>query len=304
MKKVLISGISGFVGQNLLQYLTGKGYTVHGLSRNQDTKSTFSYHELPDFNLYHAIIHCAGKAHDLKNVSKPGDYFEINTYLTQTLFDKFSASTCKKFIYLSSVKAVADSVEGILTEETIPNPKTVYGQSKLKAEKYIRSKQQPGQQVYILRPCMIHGKGNKGNLNALYKFVAKGIPYPLGDFSNKRSFLSIDNLSFIVSELLESNTPSNTFNVADDEALSTIELIKLIARVSGNKPRIWNIPKSLVILAAKAGDFLHLPLNSGKLQKLTESYIVSNKKIKTQLNCNLPLSAHEGLNKTIVAFNS
>jgi nucleoside-diphosphate-sugar epimerase len=96
-------------------------------------------------------------------------------------------------------------VEGVLTEEVEPKPLTHYGKSKLMAEEYILS--QPlsvGKSYYILRPCMIHGPGNKGNLNLLYQIVQKGIPYPLAAFENKRSFLSIENLCFIGAKTLKS----------------------------------------------------------------------------------------------------
>src|SRR5690606_31466401 len=102
------------------------------------------------------------------------------------LYDWYLKSKATKFIYASSVKAIADSVEGELTEDTPARPLTAYGISKLKAEEYIQqlSLGMTSKAFYILRPCMVHGPGNKGNLNLLYKFVTKGIPYPLGAFNN------------------------------------------------------------------------------------------------------------------------
>ena len=118
---------------------------------------------------------------------------------------------------MSSVKAVADEVVGVLDESVIPSPVTAYGKSKLAAEKYLLSqKPSKGKRVYILRPCMIHGPGNKGNLNLLYNFVKKGIPYPFGSFENKRSFVSIDNLCFVIKELIENkNITSGVYNISD-----------------------------------------------------------------------------------------
>ena len=115
------------------------------------------------------------------------------------MFDVFLASNCRDFIFFSSVKAVTDKAEDIVTEETVTNPQTAYGQSKLKAEQYILSKALPqGKRVFIIRPSMIHGPGNKGNLNLLYQLVSKGIPWPLGTFHNQRSFCSIDNVCYVV----------------------------------------------------------------------------------------------------------
>ena len=160
-----------------------------------------------------------------------------------------------------------------------------------------------GKQVYILRPCMIHGPGNKGNLNLLYNVVKKGIPYPLGAFENKRSFTSIDNLSFIITQIIEKEIPGGIYNVADDESVSTNELIALMAETLKKPNRIWKLNKSFLLFCAKMGTLLHLPLNTTRLQKLTESYVVSNNKIKQALGIPLmPVSAKEGLRKTLESF--
>lgn len=152
---------------------------------------------------------------------------------------------------------------------------------------------------------MIHGPGNKGNLNLLYNLVSKGLPWPLGAFENKRSLCSIDNLCFIIKELIErEDIPSGVYNVADDEALSINELIGLIAQSQNKSPRVWNISKSFIKIVAKIGDYLHLPLNSERLQKLTESYLVSNAKIKHALGKELPISAKVGLLKTFKSFSA
>jgi nucleoside-diphosphate-sugar epimerase len=201
---------------------------------------------------------------------------------------------------------VAYEVYGVLTEEQTSNPITHYGKSKLLAEQYILSKQIPeGKRVYILRPCMIHGPGNKGNLNLLYKLVSKGIPWPLGSFGNKRSFCSIDNLMFIIKELIDrEDIPSGVYNVADDEALSTNEVISILAESKNKKPRIWKISNGFLEALSKLGDILRLPLTTERLQKLTESYVVSNQKIKKAIGKPLPISSKDGLLKTFNSFQT
>jgi nucleoside-diphosphate-sugar epimerase len=294
MSSIFITGSSGFVGLNLIEYLRSfficiKYQREAPIEINQDI-----------------VIHLAGKAHDVKKTSNPDEYYQVNTELTKKIFDAFLASDAKVFITLSSVKAVADEVYGVLTEEQNSNPITHYGKSKLLADQYILSKQIPeGKRVYILRPCMIHGPGNKGNLNLLYKLVTKGIPWPLGSFdNNKRSFCSIDNLVFIIKELIDSeDIPSGVYNVADDEALSTNEVISLLAVSQNKKPKIWILPKGLIKAFAKLGNLFRLPLTTERLQKLTESYVVSNQKIKTVIGKPLPVSNKEGLLKTFKSFN-
>lgn len=293
---IIITGATGFVGKNLSKFLKEKGHHISPLSLRKAWEL--------DQNA-EAIIHLAGKAHDTKNTSAEKEYFEINTELTKKLFEEFLNTTAQDFIYFSSVKATADTVEGFLDENHKSNPQTPYGKSKLYAEEYLLSQKLPeNKRLFIIRPCMIHGPGNKGNLNLLYKFVQKGIPYPLAAFENKRSFLSIDNLNFLILEMLSNkNVDSGIYNFADDEVLSTNELVKLIANTSGKKEKLWKISSKLISATAKMGDVMKLPLNSERLKKLTENYWVSNQKIKNALGiAKLPVSASEGLEKTIKSF--
>ena len=322
---ILITGIHGFVGSNLVVALKNH-YILYGLDivtpekegvvktfvwKDVETTS-FPIQKLPQFD---AIIHLAGKAHDTKNQSASQVYFDINTGLTQKIFDFFLESSAKKFIFFSSVKAAADSVVGdMLTEDVIPTPVGPYGESKIAAEEYILSKlrsehgelkvaMQRDKRVYILRPCMIHGPGNKGNLNLLYNVVKKGIPWPLGDFENKRSFTSIDNLCYVVEGLLTKDVASGIYHMGDDEALSTNELIALMCEAMGKKPHIWKMNRKMMEGCAGLGTLLHLPLNTERLRKLTENYVVSNEKIKLALGIDrMPVRAADGIMKTIRSF--
>ena len=124
-----------------------------------------------------------------------------------------------------------------------------------------------------------------------------------GAFSNSRSFASIDNVCLIVSELLNRDIPGGAYNIADDNPLSTNALIEIICGVMGKKCRIWNVSPGLIGLLAKVGNVLHLPLNTQRLAKLTESYVVSNQKIKKALGVDqLPIDSKAGLEKTIRSF--
>ena len=160
-----------------------------------------------------------------------------------------------------------------------------------------------GKTVSIMRLCMILGPGNKGNLNLLYCVVSKGIPWPLGAFENRRSFTSIGNLQKVIKGLLTKDSPSGIYHMGDDEALSTNELIEVICSALGKKARIWRVPEGLMLFAARVGDWLHLPMNSLRMQKLTENYVVSNVKIKAALGMTaMPVRAVDGLRETIKSF--
>lgn len=316
--KILITGIHGFVGSNLVEALKQR-HEIYGLDivapEKEGVIKTYSWDELdnglvPDVE---AVIHLAGKAHDTKNKSAADVYFKVNTDLTKKIFDYFSGHpSIKKFIFFSSVKAAVDKVPGdVLTEDVTPCPVGPYGESKVRAEEYIQQclNNEPvlysGRDVVILRPCMIHGPGNKGNLNLLYGFVKKNLPWPLGGFDNRRTFTSIENLSYVISSFLDKSVESGIYNMADDEALSTNELIEVMCAAMGKKAHVWRISKGFIRMAAGIGDVLHLPLNTFRLTKLTENYVVSNAKIKHALGISaMPVDARDGLTRTIKSFQN
>lgn len=310
---ILISGVHGFVGSNLVESLKEK-HTIYGLDiiapDKQGVLKTFSWDFLDKEKITEvdAIIHLAGKAHDTKNKAAADVYFKVNTNLTKKIFDYFLAhDSIKKFVFFSTAKAAADKVDGILTEDVVPAPVGPYGESKIAAEQYLQSKMEEvrskGKDVYIFRPCMIHGPGNKGNLNLLYNVVKKGIPWPLGAFENRRTFTSIENICFAVNGVITKDVPSGIYNMGDDEALSTNELIEEICKSLGKKAHIWRLPKGLMNGVAKVGGWLHLPLNPERLRKLTESYVSSNAKIKAALGVEkMPVDARSGLKRTLESF--
>jgi len=308
--KILITGVHGFVGSNLVEALK-KEHTIYGLDIispvKEGVKYTFGWDsldkpgEIPEVD---AIIHLAGKAHDTKNQSAADVYFKVNAGLTQKIFDWFLAQpSCKKFVFFSTAKAAADNVEGVLTEDVVPSPVGPYGESKIAAENYIQEHMPADKQVYIFRPCMIHGPGNKGNLNLLYNVVKKGIPWPLGAFENRRTFTSVENICFAVNGVLTKDVPSGIYNMGDDEALSTNELIEEICKSLGKRAHIWRLPKGMMTSMARVGGCLHLPLNPERLRKLTENYVSSNAKIKAALGVDrMPVDAREGLRRTLESF--
>ena len=315
--RILITGVHGFVGSNLVRALS-KEHVIYGLDIVSPLKDgvrfTFGWENLDDGQIpdIDAIIHLAGKAHDTKNQAAADVYFKVNRDLTIKIFDYFCGHpNIKKFVFFSTAKAAADKVDGILTEDVVPSPVGPYGESKIAAEQYILNSMQArpdefkDRGVYIFRPCMIHGPGNKGNLNLLYNVVKKGIPWPLGAFENRRTFTSVENICFAVNGVLTKEVPSGIYNMGDDEALSTNELIEEICKSLGKKAHIWKLPKGLMTGVAKVGGWLYLPLNPERLRKLTENYVSSNDKIKKALGVEkMPVDARTGLQVTLKSFNN
>lgn len=292
MSSIFITGSTGFVGRNLISHFNTK-YSIFQYLKN----SPISINQ-------DIVLHLAGKAHDLNNVSDPREYYEVNTELTKKVFDVFLESNASTFITLSSVKAVADVVYDELTEITEPNPKTHYGKSKLLAEQYILSKPIPdGKRVFILRPCMIHGPGNKGNLNLLYKVVTKLKVWPLGAFENKRSYCGVNNLLFVINELINNKeVSSGIYNVSDNNSLSSNQIIEMISSLEGKGILILKIPKKIIRVMSKIGTFLNLGFNERSLSKVTGNYIVSNEKLRIALKKELPFNSKENMIITLTSF--
>ena len=312
--KILITGAYGFVGTNLCRYLTERGHQCDALDVPAAKRNDVPYRGFYDwsdlgsspsplpFASYDAVVHLAGKAHDLKKVASEQEYFDVNVGLTKRIFDAFRQQVKVRgegeqrriaFIYFSSSKASADG--------------NAYGRSKLAAEEYLTSAVHlhlvPSPlRVVILRPAMIHGPGNKGNLNLLWGIARRGLPWPLAAFENRRSFTSIGNVCAAVEALCERGE-NGVYPIADDEMLSTNRLIELIAETCGRKAKLWRIPKPLMRFAARIGDALHLPLNTERIEKLTEDSFVDNSKLKTALGWKeMPIRAEDGMRKTLESF--
>ena len=283
--KFLITGAYGFVGTNLCKYLAEKGHECLALdipaAKRDDVPyaSFYTWDELDKLPVVDAVVHLAGKAHDLKKVASEQSYFDINVGLTEKIF---AAAKTTRFIYFSSSKADANG--------------NAYGRSKLAAEQFLNGR------AIVLRPAMIHGPGNKGNLNLLWGIARRGLPWPLAAFENKRSFTSIANICAAVEALCERGE-NGIYPIADDEMISTNRLIELIAETCGKRAKLWRVPKGVMRMVAKIGDVLHLPLNTERIVKLTEDSFVNNSHLKSQLGWKrMPICAEEGMRRTLRSF--
>jgi len=320
--KILITGINGFIGRNLQTYFMQPGFELIGVEKSDNFLNSnikqYAWEELYKISEADCIIHLAGLAHDTNNKKLEDEYYQVNTELTKTIFRFFLTSSARIFICFSTVKAAADFSETPLVETVIPEPTTIYGKSKFKAEEYILNNlPNDARKVYILRPCMIHGPKPKENLVSLYNYIRKGLPYPFGKLSNNRSYLSIKNLNFILEKLLENTepetcnlkpetcnlkpiTPSGIYHLADDEPLSTNRIIELIGETLHKKPLMISLPAWSIKALAQMGSMLHLPINTETIRKLTGNFLVSNEKIKKALKItSLPVSAEEGMRYTL-----
>lgn len=293
---IVISGSTGFIGQHLLRKFNDSiGVSLRNLAWR-------SHVEAAD-----TIINLVGKAHDHEGKASEHDYYFANVELAKQVYSTFVKSSASLLIHVSSLAAV-EEFESLspITESDKCNPVTLYGQSKRVCEEWLLEQDLPeDKRLIIIRPPMVHGAGDKGNLGLLYNLISKGIPYPLSSFDNKRSFISIENFCYFIRRIIEQQESlvSGIYHIADDEPVSTKEIIEIIKDVTGKKVPNMALPKFLVKGFAHLGDIVPIPLNSKRFKKLTSNLIVSNAKIKDALGiAQLPLSAADGLRLTIASF--
>lgn len=298
---ISVLGASGFVGRNLVKTrLLDCNFQEVSL-RDASWRESVAFADI--------MINLIGKAHDHKGTASESDYHFANVELVKEIWNVFVNSNAELFIHVSSIAAVEElESKDPLNEQADCNPVSSYGRTKKDAEKWLLEQLLPtNKKIIIIRPPMIHGSGDKGNLGLLYKIISKGIPYPLGSFDNNRSFLSIDNFCFYITEIIKNKDKigSGIYHICDDEPVSTKTIIKIIKKVTNKKTIYLPIPKIFIQWIAKIGDVLSLPVNSTRLKKMTSSLLVSNEKIKNTLHIKtLPVSAEEGLFKTIKSFKN
>lgn len=298
---ISILGASGFIGQNLYTNLT-KHYNVQTISLRETSWKALIQQS-------NVIVNLVGKAHDHKGTATEQDFYYANTELAKEIFEVFINSDAKLFIHISSLAALEEvESEKALTEDAIPHPQSWYGKSKRAGEEWLLNQILPeGKKVIILRPPMVHGPGDKGNLGLLYKLISKGIPYPLASFNNQRSFISIDNFNFFIQEIIKGQDKlvSGIYHISDDEPIATNTIISIMKEVEQKNIPNLSFPKSFVNLMAKVGDIIPIPLNSIRLKKMTSNLVLSNEKTKAALGIEkLPLTAEEGIEKTIKSFKT
>ncbi|WP_312340388.1 NAD-dependent epimerase/dehydratase family protein [Sphingobacterium sp.] len=297
MKVLVLGGSNGFLGSHLKKKLKEPIQCEFVSMRNLNwSKESFPTD---------CIINLVGKAHDFTGKATEEDFFFANFELAKKAFHMFISSQAKLFIHISSLAAI-EEVESAksLSENATYNAISAYGRSKQAAEEWLMSQQLPAdKKLIVLRPPMVHGAGDKGNLKLLFAIVSKGIPYPLVRFKNKRSFLSVDNFCFFIEQILLQNEKlsSGIYHLSDDETLSSNEIVKIMKQETGLKIPCFPLPKRIISFLSKLGDHTRaFPLNTWRLKKLTSNLVVSNKKIKVALAIErLPKTAKEGLRDTI-----
>jgi len=276
MNKILLTGSNGYLGSYFLSQYQNK-YTFEKFSLlNQKLKDI-------NFNNIDAVLHCAALVHQKVEYSYE-KYYEINVDYPLKLIKLAKENGVKQFVFISTV-AVYGEDEKKLDENTICNPTTPYGKSKLEAEKGLLNLNDDSFIVSIIRPPMIYGKNAPGNIDSLIKLVKKLPILPLGKIENKRSFISIQNLCYLINEVI-TQQKAGIFLASDDEPLSTSKLIKLISK---------NLDKKIYLIKIPFFESLLKIVKPSFHKRLYGSLEVDNSITKQKLNLSNPYSVEEGI---------
>lgn len=238
MKKILITGANSFIGTSFERWCQKypERYSIDTVDMRDDSWKEFS------FSWYDVVFHVAGIAHVSTNPKMEDLYYKVNRDLAIATAEKAKADGVKQFIFMSSIIVYGQSskinLEKIITKDTIPQPKSFYGKSKLQAEEGIVPLQCENFNIVILRPPMIYGAGAKGNYMKLAKLARKSPLFP--NIENKRSMLYIDNLCEFI-RLVVDNQESGLFFPQNSEYVRTKDIVRLISEAHGRQIRFTKL---------------------------------------------------------------
>ncbi|WP_353077903.1 NAD-dependent epimerase/dehydratase family protein [Flavobacterium sp.] len=299
MSLIVLTGTTGYIGQNLTKYFNSKS------KKNKSISLRFqNWHKMMPLET-ETIIHLAAINLNPQDSAFDEEYFRVNTELTSKLFRYFLNSNAKTFIFLSTTELIDKHIYEV-TEDAKVNPTNPFLQSKLDAEQFILKQNLPeGKRAIILRVAPVYGRETKSTLHDTFSFC-KRFPWFFGVFDTKQSFCNIDNLTEIIAQIAENTSVSSgIYNVADSDPISSVQLVNWIAEVFDKKAKIIKVPKGILNLFAKIGNMFNWEFNSKKLFELSHSRIIVGNKILAALDKNkMPVDTETAVLKTIEYYNS
>ena len=316
----LVTGASGFLGTHLCAALMAEGDPVRGLVRGASVLPSgvepFQAADLADRDALRRavagvenVVHLAARVHVMRDATAdPLSAFRmVNVEGTRALLEAAASVGVRRFVYISSVKAVGEANETPWTESVTPCPVDPYGVSKLEAETLVRTfAAQRGIAATILRLPLVYGAGMKGNMARLFRQVDRGFPLPLGGIRNRRSLVYAGNVVFAIRGALQM-PGTETYFVSDGEDLSTPELVQRVGRALSRTARLIPVSEGVLRAAGRAGDlaarFVPFPLTSSVVARLLGSLTIDNGKL-TRLIGPLPFSVDAGLAITAAWYRS
>ena len=283
MKHILLTGSSGFVGKRFVEY-NQQNYTIHSVSLR-----TTKVAEI-DWKNYDAIVHLAGKAHQMEKIDDQ-IYFDVNYDLTKQLADRAKKEKVPHFVFVSTIKVWGDDYKNAHLEIKTPcKPDDAYGKSKLQAENYLQEIQSPDFKIAIVRPPLVYGPGVKGNMIRFMKLANNPMPLPFGGIENKRTMVFLDNLVELINTIVDQQA-AGVFLAGDKTPLSTSSLIESIQLNLKEKTGLFKLPGFVVSMMNVVKPEL--------VKRLFYSLTIDTKETNELLNFSPPFTSEYGIQKMV-----
>jgi len=277
VKKILLTGASGFIGAYFIQKYETKN-DIKSFSFLKDNLNTLDCSDID------VVFHLSALVHQMGGASSE-EYAKVNVSQTLELAKKAKESGVKHFVFMSTVKVYGEETDSKYTENSACNPEDEYGKSKLKAEFELQKLRSESFKVSIIRTPIVYGYGVKANIKNLVNLVDKVLVLPFGGIENRRSMVYIGNLSHLVDEVI-TQQKEGIFLASDDKPLSTSKLIELIAK---------NLDKKLFLVKIPLFETFLKLLKPSIHKRLYGSLEVDNTITKQKLNLRNPYSVEEGI---------
>lgn len=300
--KILITGHTGFIGKALVKALTIDNIVMIGRRRLDKQLGSFFQKSLDSKESFadclsevSVVIHAAARVHVMADTATDplDEYRAVNTAGTLNLARQAATAGVKRFIFISSIKVNGEGTttgKPFLYNDT-PQPEDPYGISKAEAEVgLMQIATETGMEVVVIRPPLVYGPGVKANFAAMLKLAKKNLPLPLGAIHNKRSLVALDNLVDLIITCIDHPKAANqTFLVSDNSDVSTTELLQMMTRAVGKKPRLIPVPVSWLKLAGK------LTGKKAIIDRLCGNLQVDISHTKQTLGWQPPITVEEGI---------
>ncbi len=312
--RVLVTGGSGFVGARLVRKLAGQGFAVRATYRRDEPAPVESVEWQPLRSLdderclaelvaeCDAVVHLAALAHQSGHAARRAPEFRrVNTEGTRLLARAAARGGARRFIFVSSIAAVCTRSDAPVDDATPCAPTDAYGRSKLDAERAVAAELQGSATDWcILRPPLIYGPGNPGNMRRLLRLMDTGLPLPFASIRNRRSFMFVDNLvDAMLCVLRHTGAVRSTYVISDGSDFSTPDLVKALAAAAARRVRLLAMPVSMLTALGRAADAVSalarkpLGIDSTAIDRLVGSLCVDGSAFRRSFGWNPPVGVEQ-----------